>query len=92
VSVTLSFADGCVLESTFLYYDSPRVLAVRPASGPRFGETSTSLAFATNLGVLSSADADVRYRRRARWAGTYYVAVDDYGERPSRGGRGRPRT
>ena len=60
VGVTLGFADGCVLESTFLYYDSPRVLAVRPATGPRFGEVSVE-AFATNLAApsaLLSTDAD----------------------------------
>ena len=66
-----------MLESTFLYYDTPRVLAVRPASGPRFGETQI-LAFATNLNVLSSADAD-SCRRRAL-GGDADVAVDEYGD------------
>jgi hypothetical protein len=78
VSVTLAFADGCVLESTFLYYESPRVLAVRPASGPRFGETQI-LAFATNLNVLSSADADV-VSPSCALGGDADVAVDDYGD------------
>lgn len=77
VGVTLSFADGCVLESTFLYYDSPRVLAVRPASGPRFGEVNVT-AFATNLGVLSSADAD-KVSPSCALGGDADVAVDDYG-------------
>ena len=78
VSVTLAFADGCVLESTFLYYDTPRVLAVRPASGPRFGETQI-LAFATNLNVLSSADADV-VSPSCALGGDADVAVDEYGD------------
>ena len=76
-SVTLSFKDGCVLESTFLYYDSPRALAVRPKSGPRFGEVNVTV-FATNLGVLSSADAD-KVSPSCALGGDVLGTVDDYG-------------
>ena len=58
IDVTLAFDDRCELDTTFLYFDAPRVLAVRPTGGPRFGAVSMS-AYATNLGILSSAPESV---------------------------------